>query len=132
MENNSYRQERKCSKERKSDGSFLGTVLIIVGVLWILKEFGWHIGLPGWHAVREGMSNFFNIFHVGAVSITWPVILLIVGVLLLAGRRLVGALLLVLAVLFVLPHVIIPGILTIVFFPIILVVVGIILISKIL
>ena len=132
MENHQYRQDKHPQRERKSSGSLLGTVLIIIGLLWILKEFGWHIGLPGWHAVREGATNFFNIFHVGAITITWPVILLIVGILLLAGRRLIGTLLIIVAVLFLLPHFIIPGILTILFFPVILLVVGIILIIRIL
>ena len=132
MENHHYKQDHNRDCERKSSGSFLGTVLIIIGVLWVLKEIGWHIGLPGWHAVHHAATNFFNIFQVGAIAITWPVILLVVGVILLAGRRLIGTLLIVLAVVFLLPHLIIPGILAIIFLPVLLVIVGIILISKIL
>lgn len=124
------RHEHK--REKNSSGSFLGVILIIVGVLWVLKEIGWHIGLPGWHTIREATSSLMNVFHFGALSVTWPIILLIAGVLLIAGRRLVGLLLILFAVFFILPHFIIPGILAIIFFPVLLVVLGIILISKIL
>lgn len=132
MENHHHKQEFTHGRERKSNGSFLGIILVVIGILWILKEIGWHIGLPGWHAVREASSNLLNIFHVGAFTITWPVILLLVGVLLIAGRRLIGTLLIILAVLFLLPHLVIPGILAILFLPVILIVLGIILISRIL
>ncbi len=131
---NQHRTYENCQRqEKKSSGSFLGFVLIVIGVLWILKEIGWHIGLPGWHAIQQAGSSFMNIFHFGAISVTWPVIILIVGLLLIAGRRLIGALLVCLAVFLFLPHfLIIPGILALLFFPVVLLVLGIILISKIL
>lgn len=116
-------------KDRKGV-SFLGVLLIVIGVLWVLKEVGWHIGLPAWDSVSHSFVNFLNIFQIGAWSVSWPVVVLIVGVLLLVGRRLVGTLLILLALFLFLPHFIIPGILIILFFPILIVVVGIILISK--
>ncbi|WP_159518733.1 hypothetical protein [Sunxiuqinia indica] len=124
------RSERHHARERKSRGSFLGTVLVVIGILWILKEIGWQLGLPGWHVVQDAGASFLNIFHFGAISVTWPVILLLVGVLLIVGRRLIGALFLVFAILFLLPHLIIPGILLVLFFPLILIILGIVLISK--
>lgn len=128
-----HRHEDHCHRERRSGPSFLGIVLLVVGLLWILKEIGWHIGLPGWDAVNHAAGSFLNIFHVAAVAITWPVILLIVGILLLIGRRLVGTVLVLLALFLFLPHLmIIPGILAVIFFPVILIVLGIIIISRLL
>lgn len=133
MENRHRTQENCQGQARKSGGSFLGFVLIVIGVLWILKEIGWHIGMPGWDSVHRAGASFMNLFHFGALSLSWPVIILIVGLLLIAGRRVIGALLVCLAVFLFLPHfVIIPGILALLFFPVVLLVVGIILISKIL
>ncbi|KOH45289.1 hypothetical protein [Sunxiuqinia dokdonensis] len=133
MENRYENQNCRPAHERKSGGSFLGTILIVIGVLWILKEIGWHVGLPGWQSMQQAGSNLMNLFHFGAISISWPVIILIAGLLVLAGRRVIGGLLVCLAVFLILPHfVIIPGILALLFFPVILLVLGIILISKIL
>lgn len=134
MENyHNHRTETHYHRERRSGGSFLGVVLLIVGLLWILKEIGWHIGLPGWNAVQHATGSFLNIFHFAAWTITWPIILLVVGFLLIAGRRLIGTVLVLLALFLFLPHfIIIPGILAIIFFPVLLIVLGIILISRLL
>ena len=122
-----------CSERRERKGSFLGTVLIVLGVLWILKEIGWLHGMPGWDSVRHSFLNFTNVFHFNAINITWPVILLVVGILLIAGRRLIGTLLILLAVFILLPgSIIIPGILTVFFLPVILIILGIIVIGRLL
>ena len=134
MEN---RHDRKCSccdkEHRERRGSFLGTVLLILGILWILNEVGWLHGWPVWHSVQHSVINFGNIFHFGAISVTWPLILLIVGLILIAGRRFIGTVLIVLAILFFLPGgFIIPGILTVFFLPVILIILGIIVIARLL
>ena len=134
MENHHYnRQPNHHARERRSGGSFLGMVLLVIGLLWLLKEVGWHVGMPGWNAVHHSFGNFLNIFHFGAIAVTWPLVLLIVGFLLLVGRRIIGALLIFLALILFLPHfIIIPGILAVIFFPVLLVVLGIIIISRLL
>lgn len=134
MENHhEVRRESHRSKEHNKGGSFLGTILIILGIGWILKEIGWLHGFPGWHAVQHSFHSFTNIFHFGALNITWPLILLVVGIVLLAGRRFVGAILVLLAIIFFLPgFLIIPGILTVFFLPVILIILGIVVISRLL
>lgn len=133
MENQQENRSRHYQmREKRSGGSFLGIILIIIGLLWLLKEIGWHVGFPDWGTVRDSTSGFRNIFHFGAWAVSWPVVLLVVGVLLIAGRRLIGALLVFLALFLFLPGIIIPGILAILFLPVILIVVGIILISRLL
>jgi len=120
-----------CSRHHKNRGSFLGTLLVVLGILWLLKEAGWLHGLPGWDVVRDSFSNFGNIFHLGAITITWPVILLLVGILLIAGRRIIGGILLLFAILFFLPGIIVlPGLIAVFFLPVILIVLGIVVLRK--
>ena len=102
---------RNIQSEHKRPGSLLGTILIIVGILWILREIGWQI----------------NTWDIGL-----PEILLIVGVILIVGRRFIGTLLVVLAILLFLPHLIIPGILLFLLFPVLLIVLGVIVITRLL
>ena len=130
MENSYYnKNENHQMRERRGSGSFLGVMLIIAGLLWLLKETGWyHMGLTGWHTV----SGFLKGFHFGTWSGSWPVVLLVVGIVLVSGRRILGVLLIFLALLLFLPGLVIPGIVAILLFPVLLVIAGIILISRML
>ncbi|MCW0482626.1 hypothetical protein [Gaoshiqia sediminis] len=129
---NSRQYGSQSNPEKRRGGSFLGTILIIVGLLWILKEFGWQLGFPAVESIRHAIAGVFTIFRVHAWTFGLPVLLLIAGVLLVIGHRGIGIFLLVLAVLLFMPHLIIPGILAIIFFPVLLIIVGIILLTKLL
>jgi len=122
--------EKHCEHRRHS-GSFWAYVLIIVGILWILKKSGWDINLPGLGEFFSGIGQFFgNLFHMTAFA-TVPVLIILFGILLILGRKFLGALFLVLLVVILVPHfLIIPGILMIIFFPIILIIIGIIVLSN--
>lgn len=120
-------------EHRKHSGSFWAYVLIIIGILWILKKSGWDINLPGIGDFFAGIGNFFgNFIHLsGAEAI--PLLIILAGIILIAGRKFFGALFLVILIMILLPHfLIIPGILMIVFFPLILIIIGIIILSKLL
>jgi len=109
---------------KRRSGSFLPWLLIIIGIALLLKHSGWDINFPG-------IGEFFSgVFHfIGKIG--WPLFLIIAGVILLTGRRIIGTLILIIALLFILPHfIIIPGILLILFFPIILLIVGIAILAK--
>jgi len=118
-------------EHRRHSGTFWAYVLIIVGILWILKKSGWDINLPGLGEFFSGIGQFFgNLFHMTAFA-TVPVLIILFGVLLILGRKFLGALFLVLLVMIIVPHfLIIPGILMIIFFPIILIIIGIIVLSN--
>ena len=118
-------------EHRRHSGTFWAYVLIIVGILWILKKSGWEINLPGFGEFFSGIGQFFgNLFHMTAFA-TVPVLIILFGVLLILGRKFLGALFLVLLVMIIVPHfLIIPGILMIIFFPIILIIIGIIVLSN--
>lgn len=122
--------EKHCEHRRHS-GSFWAYVLIIVGILWILKKSGWDINLPGLGEFFSGIGQFFgNLFHMTAFA-TVPVLIILFGILLILGRKFLGALFLVLLVVILVPHfLIIPGILMVIFFPIILIIIGIVVLSN--
>ncbi len=122
--------EKHCEQRRHS-GSFWAYVLIIVGILWILKRSGWDINLPDFGEFFAGIGQFFgNLFSWSAVA-TVPVLIILLGIVLILGRKFFGALLLVLLIMIILPHfLIIPGILMIIFFPVILIILGIIVLTK--
>jgi len=110
---------------------FWAYVLIIFGILWILNKSGWDVNLPGVGALFAAFGSLFGHLTQWSAGINIPILLLILGILLIAGRRLFGALLLVLLIMILIPHfLIIPGILMIVFFPVILIIIGIVVLTK--
>lgn len=118
-------------EQQKNSGSFLAWVLIIFGILWILKQSGWDIHFPNIGEFFSSLGNFFgNLAHWSGGSIL-PILIIAFGILLILGRKFFGALFLVVILLIVLPNfLIIPGILMIVFFPLILIIIGILILSK--
>ncbi len=117
---------------KKQGGSTLGIILILVGLYWILKETGWSVYLPGWDFVRETFHSVFNFVHVHLGNLLLPILLLVTGLALISGRRKVGGLLLLIALLIFIPGLIIPGVLMVIFFPVLLIIVGILVLRSIL
>ena len=120
----------KYIEHKKHSGSFWAYVLIIFGILWILKQSGWDIHFPNIGEFFAGIGHFFGNLAHWSVGTTVPVLIILAGIILITGHRFFGALLLVILVLIIVPHFLfIPGILMILFFPVII---GIIILSKLL
>jgi hypothetical protein len=118
-------------EHRKSSGSFFAWVLIILGTLWFLKHHGWDINFPNIGAIFSGMVNFFSNFAHWSTSAIFPLIIIFLGIMMIVGRKFLGALLLILLFMMILPgFLIIPGILLVVFLPIVLIIVGIVVLSN--
>jgi len=118
-------------ERKRNSGSFLAFVLIIIGILWIMKKSGWDINLPGIGDVFSAFGNFIGNMAVWSHGMMLPILLLIAGILLITGRRLFWTLLFFIALLFFLPtFILIPGIIMLIFFPVILIVIGIVILSK--
>lgn len=118
-------------EHRRHSGSFWAYVLIIVGLLWILKQSGWDINLPGIDDFFAGIGHFFGSLASWSASALVPVLIIFLGIVLILGRKFFGALFLVLLLMIILPHfLIIPGILMIIFFPVVLIIIGIIILTK--
>lgn len=116
--------------QKENSRETLALVLIGIGLFWILKQTGvfHHLGFfhfdifrPIRHAI-QGVGHF--IF-------SWPMILIIIGVVLLAGKRSGGLVLLIIGGIFLLPKLIfISGATILILFPIILIALGIALVAR--
>ena len=120
-------------ENRKHQGSFWAYVLIIFGILWILKQIGWDIHFPNIGDFFAAIGNFFGSFAHWSGGALLPWLIIFIGITLILGRKLLGALFVVVLLMIILPNfLIIPGILMIVFFPVILIIIGIIILSRLL
>jgi hypothetical protein len=125
-----HQMERHCEQRRHS-GSFWAYVLIIGGLLWIMSKSGWDIHLPGLGDFFNGIGQFFGHLGTWSAGAFLPLLVILAGIILIAGRRFFGALFLVILIMILVPHfLIIPGILMFLFFPVLLIIIGIIILTK--
>jgi hypothetical protein len=118
-------------EHKKSSGSFWAWVLIIFGIIWLLSRSGWDINLPGIGDFFAGIGNVFGSLASWSASALVPLLIIFLGIVLILGRKFIGALFLVLLIMIILPHfLIVPGILMIIFFPVVLIIIGIIILTK--
>ncbi|QIA09493.1 LiaF transmembrane domain-containing protein [Draconibacterium halophilum] len=124
-------QEKTHRKENSKE--VLALVLIGIGLLWILKQTGFFFKFPFLN-FHEIFSPITSVFHgVGHFVFSWPVILIIIGAVLMAGKRSGGLVLLIIGGLFLLPKLIfISGAAIVFLFPVILIALGIALIARLL
>lgn len=132
MNHSVHNRYNHCSSERthRGGGSFLGTILVIIGIIWLLKEAGWHWGIMGWNVVGNIFTGMLTFFGTIAWIIGIPIILLIAGIILIAGRRTLGSILVIIGILLLLNHFIIPGLVLLLFTPLILIILGILIITR--
>lgn len=94
------------NKPQKEDNTrlVLAVIFIAVGGLWILRKLGFYVELQP--IFYQGIFNSINqIFHwITNIIFSWPMILILVGAVLLAGKRSAGIVLLVVGALFLLPR----------------------------
>ncbi len=108
----------------------LAFVLIGIGVIWILRKLGFYIDLNiNWHNVFYPMRQFFHGW--GHFIFSWQMILIIIGLVLLAGKRSLGIVFIVIGGVFILPRLIhFPGLTASLLFPVILIGVGLAMVIK--
>ena len=120
-------------KEVKQDNSrkVLAFVLIGIGVLWILRKIGFYFDFPAWHwnnlffpfqPVFHGLENFL---------FSWQVIFIIIGLILMAGRRRSGVVFIAIGGIFLIPKILFfPHITFSIIFPVILIGLGVALVAR--
>ena len=120
-------------KEPQNDNSktVLAFVLIAIGVLWILPKLGFYIDLPHFH----WESIFYpvrKIFHGwGHFIFSWQMILIIIGLILLAGKRSSGIVLIIIGGIFILPKVfLLQGLALSFLLPVILIGIGVAIVAR--
>jgi len=110
--------------QRDNSRIVLAFVLIGIGVLWILKKLGFYIDL------NVNLHNIFypirQIFHGwGHFIFSWQMILIIIGLVLLAGKRSLGIVFVVIGGVFILPKIAhFPGLTVSLLFPVVLIGIG--------
>ena len=109
----------------------LAWVLIGIGILWILRKIGFYFDIPHFY-FQNIFFPFKNIFHdLTHFLFSWQMVLIIVGLVLMAGKRSSGIVLIVVGGIFLLPKLfVVPGLTFSMFFPVLLVGLGIAMIVR--
>jgi hypothetical protein len=109
----------------------LAYVLIGIGVIWILRKIGFYFDIPHFY-FQNIFFPFRDVFHgLTHFIFSWQIILIIVGLILMAGKRSAGIVLIVIGGIFLLPKFFIaPGLTFSMFLPVLLVGLGIAMIAR--
>lgn len=120
-------------KRPQNDNSrlILALVLIGIGVIWILRKIGIYFDIPHFY-FQNIFFPFKDLFHnLFGFIFSWQMILIIVGLVLIAGKRSAGIVLIVVGGIFLLPKIFgIHGITFSLFIPVLLVGLGVAMIAK--
>lgn len=126
-----FRRTMKKEGKRDDSGIFVAIILIVVGILWALQRLGVNldIGRFFWLNIFDPFRNFFS--HFFHLILSWQMIFIIVGIVLLAGKRSAGWIFLVIGGIFLLPRFFeIPGLTASLLLPVALVAFGIAMILR--
>ncbi len=121
------------SNEQHKNNSriILAFVLIGIGIFWTLRQLGVYYEFP-----QFILENIFypmrQIFHrVSHFVFTWPVILIIIGGVLLAGKRSIGLVFIIVGGIFILPKLFfLPGITLSLILPVLLIGIGVAMVAR--
>lgn len=105
--------------------------LIVIGGLWLLRKVGFYIHFPEIH-FEQIFYPIKYVFHgLGRFIFSWQMIVIIIGLVLLAGKRSSGLVLIIVGGIFILPKFFfIPGLTFSLFFPVLLIGLGISMVAK--
>lgn len=81
----------------------LAIVLIAVGALWMLKKIGMNLNIDFFPDIIAPIRNVFH--SLPGFIFSWPMVLIIVGLILLAGKRHSGITLIVIGGVFLIPKI---------------------------
>ena len=111
----------------------LALVLIGIGLFLIVKQTGVFHHFPFFH-LDTIFAPIRHAFHgISNLVFSWPMVLIIAGFILMAGKRSAGLVLLIIGAIFILPKVFVFSIGALfILFPILLIILGIALVAKIL
>lgn len=123
---------QKISQENDSR-NVLAIVLIVFGLLLVLKQSGVYFLNPFYH-----INNLFAPFraavhNIGHILFSWPSILILVGLVLMAGKRSAGLILLIIGGIFLIPKLFfVSGAVIVLLIPLMLIGLGIALVARLL
>lgn len=95
----------KESTQKENSRIVLAFVLIAIGVLWMLKRMGIYFEIPVIHLKHLiiPVRHLFN--DLGHFLFSWQVVLILVGLILMAGKRSSGIVLIIVGGIFLLPKI---------------------------
>lgn len=110
----------------------LAVFLILFGVGWLMKQNGM-FGLFPFHHFHHAFVPFqYTAGKLGHLIFSWPMVLILVGLVLMAGRRSVGLILIVIGAIFLLPKLFFPGLTFIMLLPLVLIGFGVAIVARLL
>jgi len=120
-------------RDRDQSRKVLAIFLIVIGFLWIIKQAGIFYGFSIFH-MNHVIAPVGRVFgSLAHVVFSWPMILILIGLVLMAGKRSAGLVLLVIGGIFLLPKLFFfSGAMVILFLPLVLIVVGIAIVARLL
>ncbi len=120
-------------KQNNNSRVVLAVILIVIGSLWLLRKIGFYIEFPDIN-FGQIFYPFRQVFHwIGHVVFSWPMILIIIGLILMAGKRSSGIVLIIVGGVFLIPKIFFMQGLTISFLlPVLLIGFGVAMVARIL
>ncbi len=120
-------------KQNNNSRVVLAVILIVIGSLWLLRKIGFYIEFPDIN-FGQIFYPFRQVFHwIGQVVFSWPMILIIIGLILMAGKRSSGIVLIIVGGVFLIPKIFFMQGLTISFLlPVLLIGFGVAMVARIL
>lgn len=117
--------------QKDNSRQILAYILIGVGSLWLIRRIGFYFDFP-FHVFQNIFEPFRQVFHrIGDFVFSWQMVLIIVGAVLLAGKRSAGLILIIIGAIFILPKVaIFSGLTLSLLLPLMLVAIGIAIIAR--
>jgi hypothetical protein len=117
-------------KENDNSRLVFAIVLIAIGLLWILRKIGLYFNFH--ISISEILFPIKSVVHsLPPFIFSWPMILIIVGLILLAGKRSGGVVLIIVGGFFILPKIfVLPGLTISFLIPVILVALGVAMVAK--
>lgn len=120
-------------QKKQTDNSrvIVAFVLIGIGMFWILRRMGIYFEFPQ-HILEQIFYPLRQITHrIGDFIFSWPMILIVIGAILMAGKRSVGLVLVIVGGIFIIPKMFFfPGITISLAIPVLLIGFGIAMIAR--
>ena len=119
------------SKGNSNSRIVFAFVLIGVGVLWALRKLGIYFEFPDifWENIIFPLRDFFS--RISYFLFSWPMLLIIIGAILLIGKRSAGFVFLIVGGVFILPKIFsFTGLTMSLFLPVLLIGIGVAIVAK--
>lgn len=117
--------------QKNSSRETIALLLIGIGLLWMLKKSGAFFFLPDLDYVFAPIRHAFH--GLSHFIFSWPMLLIVIGLVLMAGKRTGGLVLLIIGAIFILPKIFVLSVgILFILFPLILIALGIALVTRLL